>query len=203
LQAQLASARAHRQSAELALASQISGVNTDVARLTAQLGDAKWELDQTTVWAPAGGYLTNVALRKGARVTSLPISPAMAFIDTSTEVTVVEINQIDARFIEAGQEVEATFEFLPGRILTGKVDSVIQAISTGQVQVSGQVATPRDVEAAPFLVKVKFDDAALARSLPAGSAGTAAIITGHVKASHIIRKVLLRQEAILNYVNPF
>ena len=71
------------------------------------------------------------------------------------------------------------------------------------MQVSGQAATPRDVEAAPFLVKVAFADAELVRTLPAGSAGTAAIFTDHVKPAHIIRKVLLRQEAILNYVNPF
>jgi len=27
--------------------------------------------------------------------------------------------------------------------------------------------------------------------------------TDHVKAAHMIRKVVLRQTAILNYVNPF
>jgi hypothetical protein len=42
------------------------------------------------------------------------------------------------------------------------------------------------------------------REKPAcGSVGEAAIFTDHVKASHVIRKVLLRQVAILNYVNPF
>jgi hypothetical protein len=34
--------------------------------------------------------------------------------------------------------------------------------------------------------------------LPAGSAGAAAIFTGHVRPSHIIRRVLLRQIAITN-----
>jgi len=59
------------------------------------------------------------------------------------------------------------------------------------------------VQSAPFVVRVKFDDADIAKSLPAGSAGTAAIFTAHVKVSHIIRRVVLRQVAILNYVNPF
>ena len=35
------------------------------------------------------------------------------------------------------------------------------------------------------------------------STGTAAIYTDHVQQAHVIRKVLLRQSAILNYVNPF
>jgi hypothetical protein len=39
--------------------------------------------------------------------------------------------------------------------------------------------------------------------LPAGSAGTAAIYTDHVKPTHVVRRVILRQVAILNYVNPF
>jgi hypothetical protein len=53
------------------------------------------------------------------------------------------------------------------------------------------------------VVRVKLDDEAFASSLPAGSVGTAAIYTDHVKPTHFIRKVLLRQIAILNYINPF
>jgi hypothetical protein len=50
---------------------------------------------------------------------------------------------------------------------------------------------------------VKLVDQVLSKRLPAGSTGTAAIFTEAVKPTHIIRKVLLRQIAILNYVNPF
>jgi hypothetical protein len=53
------------------------------------------------------------------------------------------------------------------------------------------------------VVRVRLDDTDIARRLPAGSAGTAAIFTEHVKPAHVIRRVLLRQVAILNYVNPF
>jgi hypothetical protein len=88
-------------------------------------------------------------------------------------------------------------------VLTGKVVEVLQAISTGQVQASGLAVTPREVQSAPFAVRVKLDDASAAQSLPAGSAGTAAIFTSHIRPSHIIRRVLLRQIAILNYINPF
>ena len=55
----------------------------------------------------------------------------------------------------------------------------------------------------PFVVRIRLDDADFARRLPAGSTGDAAIFTEHVKLAHVIRKVLLRQIAILNYVNPF
>jgi len=176
---------------------------SEVDQLTAELQGAKYNLDKTTVRAPAEGYVTNLALRKGARVANLPLSPVMAFIDTSDTRVVVNINQIDARYIAPGQNVEITFKFLPGRVYTAKVESILQAIASGQAEASGTAVAPRSIETAPFVVKVKLDDDALAKSLPAGATGTAAIFTEHVKVSHIIRRVLLRQVAILNYINPF
>lgn len=169
----------------------------------AQLAGAQYDLDQTVVRAPSAGYVTNLALRKGDRVSALPLSPVMAFIDVSDTIVGVEIQQIDARYIEAGQNVEVTFKFLPGKVLTGRVVSVLQALATGQVQASGAAVMPSTVQSAPLVVRVKLDDVAAARRLPAGSAGTAAIFTAHIKPAHIIRRVLLRQVAILNYVNPF
>jgi multidrug resistance efflux pump len=175
----------------------------EVDQLKAQLAGAKWNLEKTVVVAPADGYVTNVALRRGARVANLPLSPVMAFIDTSETVMGIEIAQNDARYIEPGQTVEATFKFMPGVIYTGKVDTVLQAISTGQIQTSGQAVTPKAIEAAPFIVRIALDDAAFANRVPAGAAGEAAIFTSRVKPTHVIRKVLLRQAAILNYVLPF
>ncbi len=176
---------------------------SEVDQLKAQLEGAKWNLDKTIVRAPADGYVTNVALRKGARVANLPLAPVMAFIDTSDTLIGVEIAQNDARYITPGQPVELTFKLRPGIIYTGKVESVLQAISTGQTQTSGLAVTPKGVQSAPFVVRVKLDDEDVAKQLPAGSTGTAAIFTEAVKATHVIRKVLLRQLAILNYVNPF
>ena len=80
--------------------------------------------------------------------------------------------------------------------------AVLQAISPGQVQTSGLAVTPGPLQAVPFGVRIKLDDEALARRLPAGSVGDAAIFTDRIRASHVIRKVLLQQIAILNYVNP-
>ncbi len=56
---------------------------SEVDQLSGQLEGAQWNLDKTIVRAPADGYVTNLALRKGARVANLPLSPVMAFIDTS------------------------------------------------------------------------------------------------------------------------
>jgi len=174
-----------------------------VDQLKAQIEGARWNLEKTVVRAPADGFVTNLALRKGARVGNLPLSPVMAFIDTSETLVGVEVAQIDSRFIQPGQPVEITFKALPGQIHTAKVVTVLQALSSGQTEVSGRAITPGALQASPFVVRVKLDDEALASRLPAGSVGDAAIFTDRIRPSHVIRKVLLRQVAILNYVNPF
>jgi RND family efflux transporter MFP subunit len=176
---------------------------SEVDQLKGQLEGAQWNLDKAIVKAPADGYVTNLALRKGARVANLPLAPVMAFIDTTNTIIGIEINQIDARYVAPGQEVETTFKFAPGQIYTGRVESVLQAVATGQTQTSGTAVLPKAIEAVPFVVRVKLDDGEFARKLPAGSTGTAAIYTEHLKPTHIIRRVLLRQVAIINYVNPF
>lgn len=175
----------------------------EVEQLRAQLDGAQWNLEKTVVRAPADGFVTNVALRTGARVASLPLAPAMAFIDTSETIIGVEIAQTTARYVQVGQPVELTFKLRPGRIFTGKVDAILQAIASGQVQTSGSAVAPVAIEAAPFVVRVRLDDAQAAERFPAGASGTAAIYTEHVKPAHMIRRVILRQIAIVNYINPF
>jgi multidrug resistance efflux pump len=191
------------QSTDSGRAFDVQQRQADVDKLKGQLLGAKYNLEQTVVVAPSDGYVTNVGLLKGARVANLPLSPVMAFISTTETVVGVQIQQIYTRYIEPGQEVEVTFKFFPGQVFAGKVVSVLAATSTGQVLTSGTAVAPTQVTAAPFVVRVKLDDAKLAASLPAGTAGDAAIYTPHIKPAHVIRKVILRQIAILNYVNPF
>jgi multidrug resistance efflux pump len=174
-----------------------------VDQLKAQVEGAKWNLEKTVDRAPSDGYVTNVGLIKGARVANIPLSPVMAFISTSETIVGVTIQQIYTRYIEPGQEVEVTFKFFPGQVFKGKVVALLESISSGQVLASGAAATTRQIVAAPFAVRVKLDDDKLAARLPTGAAGAAAIYTPHIKPAHIIRKVILRQIAILNYVNPF
>jgi len=172
----------------------------EVDQLRAQVDGAQWNLDKTIVRAPADGYVTNLALRKGARVTAQ--SPVMAFIDTADTIFGAEIAQSFARYIEPGQPAEATFRMFPGQVFAGRVETLIQAVATGQAQVSGSAVAPAEVQTAPFVVRIRLDDETIAERLPAGSTASVAIFTDRVKASHVIRKVLLRQTALVNYVIP-
>jgi multidrug resistance efflux pump len=136
--AQLIAAKAAQQSAKLALASEIGGVNTTVAQLQAQLDNANWELSQTTVRAPADGYVTLVAVTVGDR--ALQARSAMSFI-IEDEITLVGMfSQNGFQAIKEGTAVEMVFENAPGRIYHAKVIGIPRGIGQGQIAASGTLA---------------------------------------------------------------
>jgi multidrug resistance efflux pump len=78
----LAGARAKEDHERLAYTSNIGGINTSVARLTAELGDAQFDLDQTVTRAPSHGFVTQLTLRPGMYVVPAPLRPVMVFVNT-------------------------------------------------------------------------------------------------------------------------
>ena len=177
---------------------------SEVDQLKAQLEGAQWNLDKTTVRAPADGYVTNLALRKGARVANLPLAPVMAFIDTSDTIIGVEIAQIDARYVAAGPAGRSHLQVHAGRGLRRQGRD---RAAGGRDRTGAGVRAGRDaqaVQSAPFVVRIRLDDADV-RAAPAGRRHRRRRRSSPItsRSTHVIRKVLLRQIAILNYVNPF
>ena len=182
---------------------QVEETAARVQQLEAELGQAEWNLKETTIRAPSDGYVTYLALRAGQRVVTLPLQPAMTYIDTSRKIVGVQIHQIYQRHLRPGQLVEMAFKSRPGKIFTGKVQAVIQVTNEGQTVISGTVPDAHRVEAEPFFIRVEFDEQSAVKNLPAGSAGTAAIYTDSAGMTHIIRKVMIRMETYLNYIIPW
>jgi hypothetical protein len=66
------------------------------------------------------------------------------------------------------------------------------------------MAPTTSMAAAPFAVLIQLDDDRVAvEDIHGGSLGTAAIYTESAKLSHVVRKITLRMEGWLNYVNPY
>lgn len=175
----------------------------EVDQLKAQLEAAKWNLDKTVVRAPADGFVTNVGLRKGARVAAAPVSAVMAFIETSETGFGVQVQQAYARYIAPGQLVEIAFKFLPGKVYTGRVVSLIQATATGQQAAGGSAVGAINIQSTPFYVRVELDDRATGALIPAGATGEAAIYTHSASPTHVVRRIMIRMTAYLNYVLPY
>ncbi len=178
------------------------GVVAKLAEAQAALAQAQWNLEQTTVSAPSNGFVTNLAITEGQRVVPFPFSPAGVFVDTSEKAIIVEIHQIYLRHLKPGQPVEMTFKTRPGVLLTGTVETILDVASQGQAQVTGSVYQAGQIVSEPFIVTITPDDPDLLDAIPPGAAGIAAIYTESAGATHVIRKVVIRMNAILNYIRP-
>ena len=172
-----------------------------VAQVRAQLENAKWELSQTTVLAPADGYAINVQLRPGAFTAAFPITPAMTFVEQTYQVVAL-FAQNELHAIEPGNEAEFTLNTYPGRIIKASVDSIVWAQGQGQVPLSTQLPATGLGPIPPGRFPVKFTVAEKDANLflPAGAVGHGAVYTDHGAMLHIIRKVIMRVGAKLDYL---
>jgi multidrug resistance efflux pump len=199
----LTGARAEEERARLAYSSNIEGVNTTVARLTAELADAQYDLEQTVVRAPTAGFITQVALRPGLYVTPLQMRPSMVFVNTE-----VRDRELGAAFqqnslqrVKSGDEAEVAFDAVPGRVFKGKVRLVLDAIAAGQMSATGALIDFGErTSGGRALAIIDVEDDMTPYQIPLGAAGQVAIYTEHWHHVSMIRKILLRMRSWQNYV---
>jgi multidrug resistance efflux pump len=180
---------------------EVANVKAQIARAEAQLADAKWELSQTTYYAPANGTVVALTLRPGAMAVPLPMSPAMNFVEDEQWILAI-YHQNEVRKIKPGQEAEIAFEMYPGRIVKAKVDSIMWATAQGQLPIGsmnpagGVAPIPPQSLAVRLLPDAKDKDIFLA----AGAHGAGAVYTDSGHAIQILRKVLVRVSAKLDWL---
>ena len=198
-------AQANAEQARLAYESEIDGVNTTVARLEADLRKAKFDLDQTIVRAPTDGYPVGVTLKPGQRVVQLPLRTWLAFVPLADRKVLVAIPQTQLRHVKPGQPAEVTFAYQPGKIYQATTESVLPMNVSGQLPPSGTVPSlashlgPNELVGVILQLKDPPPDMV---SLPGGSDGMAAIYTQSAQFTHVIRRVMIRMDAWLNYLRP-
>jgi multidrug resistance efflux pump len=196
-------ARAEEERARLAYSSNIDGVNTTVARLQAELADAQWDLDQTATRAPAAGFVTQLSLRPGMYVVPAPLRPVMVFVNTDPrdQEFAAAFQQNSLQRVKAGDEAEAAFDAVPGRVFKGKVRLVLDAIAAGQMQpTGGLVDVGTRTEGGRALAVIDITDDLSGYQIPLGAAAQVAIYTEHWHHVSMIRKILLRMRSWQNYV---
>lgn len=165
----------------------------------AQLDNARFNLAQCKMTAPADGYLVNWQVQVGTMLA--PSAAAGTFVDTSSIQVLALFPQNYLTNVRQGNDVELVLDRYPGRLFTGKVDAVIPAAGGGQLAPGGNIPTAVQSTGAAA-VKIVLNDLAVARKLSIGLGGTAAIYTRVGKPTHIISKVSLRMKKWLLYVMP-
>jgi multidrug resistance efflux pump len=201
LQAQLSTALANEAQVQAQLAAVVDGDIASIARIKADLANAQWDLDQTTVVSPCDCYVINLQLRPGAFVAALPVAPVMTLVEAEGQVVAL-FYQNELHKVAPGNEAEFVLKTYPGRVIKAKVDSVVWAQGVGQLPASGTIPMTGVLAQPPNRFAVKFDvdpkDHEL--FLAAGAAGSGAIYTEGFAFLHIIRKVILRVGAYTDYL---
>jgi len=209
LEAQLASAKASEVQVREKMAAktpngdqdEVANIKAQIAAAEAQLANARWSLDQTVYRAPANGTLISLALRPGTMATPFPSIPAMNFVEEENWILAI-YNQNEVRKIKPGQEAEIAFRMYPGRVVKAKVDSIMWATAQGQLPIgsmntaSGVAPIPPNSLAVRLLMDGKDKDLFLA----AGARGGGAVYTDSGEMIHILRKVILRVSAKLDWL---
>ena len=180
----------------------VEGLTAQLAQVEARLDQARFNLEQTVVRAPADGYVTNVSLRVGARVAPAPIASVMAFVEAGEPILAMQVFQKDLRYIEPGQPAEIAFKMFPGSVYNARVVQVMPASVLGMQGPSGFAAAPWQVVHPPMWVRLELEDASLLPGWRVGATGTGAIYTDKGVPTQIIRRVMVRMNAIVNYLSP-
>ena len=183
------------------LSAQVEGQFAQVAQIGAQLETAKWNLGETLTRSPCDCYVINLQLRPGGFVAGLPLNPVMSLVEADGQV-VAFYAQNELTRVQPGDEAEFALNTYPGRIIKGKVNSIVWAMGQGQLLPSGTLPISTIANQPPGQFAVKFDIADRDRELflAAGAVGDAAIYTQHLEIIQIVRRVIIRVGSYMNYL---
>ena len=213
LKAQLALAKLRvSQSTKLAKVSagskyELQKNKSQVVSLEAKLRNAQWNLSETDVKAPVDGHVVALTLRPGQRVTTIPMASAVAFVMDEQLGLLMGVNQNQLRYVKVGQPAEVVLKLFPGETFKAKVNRIIYDTSQGQMKPSGTItaisgAQPSGLYGVVLDLEPGQLDNLWIDQIPGGAVGKSAIYTEAAATSHVIRKVMLRMDAWLNYLKP-
>ena len=137
----------------------------------------------------------------------------MSFVHTDLNKISMGVNQNQLRYLKPGMPAEVTFKILPGTVFNARVLNGAPITPGGQLAPSGNVPPAPSAQTLPqpygiiLELDESFEEAGLTTmniaSVPGGAVGTGAVYTDSARATHIIRKVMLRMQAWLNYLMPY
>jgi len=199
-------ALAELQRARLKYKSEIDGVNTTVASLEAQLRQARYYLDNTTMTAPEDGRIINLQVRPGMVSGIVRVGAIAAFIADADRYVLATYFQENLKYVQRGQPVEISFDLYPGQIFAGKVEDIWKGNGAGQYVPTSEIPKfapqPPTVPQTQYAVKIIVDDPDQSK-FPIGAQGIAAIYTtGEHGAWAALRKISIRAHSWANWLYP-
>jgi RND family efflux transporter MFP subunit len=164
--------------------------------LSAQLEEAKFNLESCTVRAPSDGFVTHLRVRPGQMAVSFPISPLMTFVNTDSMTFIAGMPQEPMQNLKAGLNAEVIFPGIPGKIFKAKVKQVLPVMAEGEMSpTSSMYSFTKGLPPGliPVILDVKYDKKKY--FIPAGSEAIVAVYGEHFVHFAMIRMVLMRMKS--------
>ncbi len=180
--------------------------NPQMQQARVALEQAKLDLQYTTVTAPAHGVITNLRLSVGQFVSRG--QPGLSFIDADSMWLTAYLRENQLRDVMPGNEVRVAFDLQPGRVFTGRVESVGWGITKGGEapagtlpQVQSEKGWVREPQRFPVRISILHDD-----SMPAylplrnGAKANVLILTNENSWLNPLGRAWLRIVSWLRYI---
>jgi multidrug resistance efflux pump len=197
-------ALANEEKARLAYTSEINGENTAVAALKADLDQALYYLDNTTMVAPEDGIVMNLQVQPGMVAGIVRIGAIATLIVDADRYLLATYNMENLKWVQDGQPVEVALNLYPGQTFKGKVKSIWRGSGEGQMLPSGDLPKfdppPPKTPQGRFAVQIVMDDEDQAK-FPIGAQGTAAIYVDQGGFADL-RRIEIRAYTWLNWLYP-
>ena len=113
--------------------------NPKVRQALAALEQARLDLRNTRVMAPANGTVTNLRLAAGQYVA--PGAPLLSFLERGPRWISADFRENQLGNVKPGQDVTVALEIRPGKLFHGKVGSLGWGVSQGNEAPTGQLET--------------------------------------------------------------
>lgn len=181
--------------------------NPKVRQALAAMDQARLDLRNTTVVAPADGVVTNLRLATGQYVT--PGQPLLSFLEVGPRWIYADMRENQLGNVKAGQEVLVALDSKPGKLFHGRVHSIGWGVSQGDEAPTGQLSSVpadqgwlRDPQRFPVRILVLPDEAKDA-GIDVGRSGAQAniiIFTYDDSILNPIGRLWIKVIALLSYL---
>lgn len=182
----------------------VKNQQAQIASATEALAQAEWNLEQTKVYAPTDGYVTNFILREGQYVGVVP----RIQMYTDEKYILTRVNHQAIRNVKVGQAAEFASPVYPGKVFSAQVEGIVEATAEAQSNLLGlepSVAktTVQNLQNKHHFVRLKLEEGA-DYDIPVGSVGLA-WISGEKPNSFmsfldVIRGIIIRMKAQIYYI---
>ncbi|WP_300175793.1 efflux RND transporter periplasmic adaptor subunit [uncultured Aliivibrio sp.] len=177
----------------------VKAKESELASAKESVAQAQWNLDNTKVYAPADGYVTNFILREGQYIGAVPRMQMY----TNEKYVLMRVNHQAIRNVTVGRPAEFSSPVYPGKVFVAEVEGIVEATGEAQGNLLGREMNVRqttglNVNNKHHFVRLKLEEGE-GYDIPVGSVGLAWISgekpVGFMAFLDVIRGIIIRMKS--------